>query len=240
MKSNLLMSSLIAVAIHTFLFVLPLHRSGSSTASLIRPPMCLSIMSTETPVAAAPVVQVPAETPEKPFPTPKKKASIKEVRHLEKEALRKRTTVTRPAAEPAVSQSEIAPDAMGSSADGAAVESAPGRGEIIPDSQQHVAALGRQQGEDVIEYAKPKYKENPLPHYPRVARRRGYEGQTVLRVEVLQSGKVGQIEVATSSGFDVLDEAALRSVRDWIFVPGTKNGIRIDQWVMVPVRFSLK
>ncbi len=94
--------------------------------------------------------------------------------------------------------------------------------------------------EGLITYATPKYKENPRPHYPNVARKRGYEGRTLLRVEVLESGKVGRIKIATSSGFDVLDRAALASVRDWTFVPGTQNGKNMKQWVMVPIKFSLR
>jgi protein TonB len=99
---------------------------------------------------------------------------------------------------------------------------------------------GDRSGDDVIVDARPKYKENPLPHYPSVARRRGYEGRTVLRVEVLESGKVGQIEIAASSGFEVLDKAALKSVKEWSFFPGTRNGKRTVQWVMAPVRFFLR
>jgi protein TonB len=93
--------------------------------------------------------------------------------------------------------------------------------------------------ESVI-YATPKYDENPLPPYPTFARKRGYEGRTLLRVEVLESGKVGGIEIADSSGFDVLDKAARKAVKNWDFVPGTKNGKVVRQWVFVPVRFSLK
>ena len=59
-------------------------------------------------------------------------------------------------------------------------------------------------------------------------------------MEVLETGEVGGIEVANSSGFDLLDEASVRAVKDWHFVPGTKNGNRVRQWVMVPIRFSLK
>jgi protein TonB len=240
MKGNLLIACLVAVAIHAFLFALPLHRAGKRAPAPVTPPMSLAVMSTEIPVAASPVVRIPAETPEKPSLAPKKKPSEKEILHPGKGALPERTTVAIPVAGPAISQAEPAPNAAKSSANRMAVGTGPRPGESITDSQHHVATLGHQQGEDLIEYAKPKYKENPLPHYPRVARRRGYEGQTVLRVEVLQNGKVGQIEMATSSGFEVLDEAALRSVRNWTFVPGTKNGTRIDQWVMVPVTFSLK
>jgi protein TonB len=95
-------------------------------------------------------------------------------------------------------------------------------------------------GQDIVTYAEPKYKENPPPHYPRVARRRGYEGRTLLRVEVLENGKVGRIEIAASSGFKSLDQAALESVEDWTFVPGTRNGKKTTQRVVVPIRFSLE
>jgi protein TonB len=103
-----------------------------------------------------------------------------------------------------------------------------------------VAHQGDQKARDVVVYARPKYDENPVPPYPRVARKRGYTGETLLRVEVLETGKVGGIEVAKSSGFDVLDRAALKSVKKWGFVPGTKDGKNIRQWVVVPVRFSLE
>jgi len=95
----------------------------------------------------------------------------------------------------------------------------------------------RDQG--AMTYAMPKYKENPPPQYPRMAKRRGYEGRTVLEVEVFENGKVGDIVVAESSGFKILDEAAQDSVKEWSFVPGTRNGENIRQRVMVPVRFDL-
>jgi TonB family protein len=105
---------------------------------------------------------------------------------------------------------------------------------------QGAAPQGGRTGADIIVDARPKHKENHLPRYPKLARKRGYEGRTVLRVEVLGNGKVGQIKIASSSGFEVLDKVALESVRDWTFFPGTKNGKPTRQWVMVPVRFSLR
>jgi len=94
-------------------------------------------------------------------------------------------------------------------------------------------------GPGATTYAMPEYEKNRPPDYPRLARRRGYEGQTRLNVEVLKTGKVGRIEIAASSGFDLLDEAALDAVKGWRFVPGTRDGERISQWVVVPVRFRL-
>ena len=104
--------------------------------------------------------------------------------------------------------------------------------------QKQGMAPGKGAAESIITYA--ISKENPDPIYPRVARRRGYEGKVVLDVEVLVNGKVGRIKIAKSSGYEVLDRAAVKSVKTWTFTPGTKNGERIPQLVTVPIIFDLK
>jgi protein TonB len=86
----------------------------------------------------------------------------------------------------------------------------------------------------------PLYKSNPRPDYPGVARRRGYEGTVVLSVFVTGEGTVGDIELAESSGYLVLDRSALRAVKEWKFVPATKNGRKVDVWVKVPVTYRLR
>lgn len=53
------------------------------------------------------------------------------------------------------------------------------------------------------------------PAYPLAARRRGEQGQVVLRVTVDPRGRVSHAAVATSSGFASLDEAALAAVKRW-------------------------
>jgi len=86
----------------------------------------------------------------------------------------------------------------------------------------------------------PQYDLNMPPVYPRVARMRGQEGTSLLRVKVLPDGTVGEIVLAKSSGHDVLDRAALRSVRSWRFIPGTQEGKPEAMWVQVPITFRLK
>jgi protein TonB len=85
----------------------------------------------------------------------------------------------------------------------------------------------------------PNYGVNPKPAYPKIAKRHGYEGLVVLNVFVMESGNVGKIEIRKSSGYDVLDNSALDAVREWIFIPGKKNGRAISSWVVVPIRFDL-
>ena len=86
----------------------------------------------------------------------------------------------------------------------------------------------------------PRHEGNPKPPYPEVARRRGYEGTVRLKVEVLASGDVEKIWVKQSSGYEVLDRAALKTVKDWSFIPAQFGGIPVRSTVIVPVTFSLK
>jgi protein TonB len=50
-------------------------------------------------------------------------------------------------------------------------------------------------------------------NYPEQARRMNLDGALVLSVDLLSDGSVEQIRVLRSSGYDILDEAAVRIVR---------------------------
>ena len=86
----------------------------------------------------------------------------------------------------------------------------------------------------------PNYAENPKPIYPQKAQAQGYKGEVLLRVEVLPNGQVGQIEVKKSSGYEILDQSALSTVRKWKFIPAQKGGITILAWVNIPIKFDLQ
>lgn len=86
----------------------------------------------------------------------------------------------------------------------------------------------------------PKYAENPRPVYPQEARRKGYEGEVILRVEILTDGRVGGIEVKHSSGYEILDQSALKAVKQWRFIPARKGEKAISQWVNIPIKFQLQ
>jgi protein TonB len=87
--------------------------------------------------------------------------------------------------------------------------------------------------------ARPLYRKNPPPRYPRQARRKGYEGIVILEVLVDQKGTVNDLRVFQSSGYKILDQSALESVHKWVFEPGTRNGETVKMWVRVPIRFKL-
>ena len=88
--------------------------------------------------------------------------------------------------------------------------------------------------------AYPRYAENPKPPYPQEARNRGYQGEVLLRVEVLSNGKVGQIEVKRSSGYEMLDHSALSTVKQWKFIPAKRGEDFHPLWVNIPIKFQLQ
>ena len=92
----------------------------------------------------------------------------------------------------------------------------------------------------LIRKAVPLYKKSPPPGYPRIARRRGYEGTVIMQVLVGRNGRVKKLRIVQSSGHAVLDRAARTSVKNWQFEPGMRGDLKVDTWVKVPVRFQLK
>jgi len=91
-----------------------------------------------------------------------------------------------------------------------------------------------------ITYALPNYKQNSPPKYPLLARRRNYQGTALLEVLVTREGKVGSVRLARSSGFEMLDRAAIKGVRKWLFHPGKRGDEVVEMWVKVPIRFQLR
>lgn len=78
------------------------------------------------------------------------------------------------------------------------------------------------------------------PPYPDAARRRGQTGTVHLRLEISPEGAVRQVELAASSGFSLLDKAALAAARTWQFEPATENGRPVAEWRRVAVQFQLE
>lgn len=83
------------------------------------------------------------------------------------------------------------------------------------------------------------YLNNPSPSYPQAAQRLGLQGRVLLRVQVLANGQVGKLEIKQSSGKTMLDDAALNTVKNWIFTPAKRGSNTIDSWTHVPIVFRL-
>jgi periplasmic protein TonB len=78
------------------------------------------------------------------------------------------------------------------------------------------------------------------PEYPPSVRRAGGEGTVYVQVLVLETGRVGDARIQTSSGHPKLDEAVVAEAkRSWRFTPGTEDGKPVQMWVTVPIVFKL-
>jgi protein TonB len=84
------------------------------------------------------------------------------------------------------------------------------------------------------------YLHNPPPAYPPLAKRLNMEGSVIVRVLVDTAGRPAQVELERSSGASILDQAALKAVRQWSFVPARQGGEAVAAWVNVPIRFHLE
>lgn len=87
---------------------------------------------------------------------------------------------------------------------------------------------------------KVEYLYNPPPDYPPRARRLGLEGEVLVRTRVLPNGECGELVLGQSSGYALLDQAALEAVRTWRFRPARRGDEEIVSWVEIPVRFRLE
>jgi protein TonB len=198
--------------------VLPLARSQSMTIHLV------SVQA----LAAAPQAPAPKKIQLRPKPEPKPI----------------RTPAPKPVAprrpEPPPSVPEPAPVPP-------VIEPEPSAG---PVAEQSPAEIDTAEGADpgpvsrqehgAVQESVPLYDLNPPPVYPRVARRRNYQGTVLLDVRVTAQGTVAEVKVAQSSGYSVLDRSALSSVRNWRFEPARRGSRPFETWVQVPVRFELQ
>jgi len=78
------------------------------------------------------------------------------------------------------------------------------------------------------------------PVYPPASRRMDEHGTVTLRIYVDERGRPREVEVAKSSGFARLDEAAVIAVKRWVFAPAMKDSQAVATWTRVNVVFELK
>jgi protein TonB len=79
----------------------------------------------------------------------------------------------------------------------------------------------------------------PIPDYPRQSRRLGETGTVVLDAVIRPDGHVGDVQVVTSSGFPLLDAAAVAALKEAEFTPALLSGQTVEGTVRVPYRFRL-
>lgn len=95
-------------------------------------------------------------------------------------------------------------------------------------------------GEALSSLAHPIGGYQTKPRYPESARQGGLEGTTLLKLRVLENGRVGEVLVEQSAGHRDLDDAAAEAVKKWRFEPARLGKEPIAVWVLLPVKFELQ
>jgi TonB family protein len=94
-------------------------------------------------------------------------------------------------------------------------------------------------GEAMASSARPLGGYQVKPRYPDSARRAGAQGTTLLKLLVLENGRVGEVLVERSAGHRDLDNAAAHAVKKWLFDPARRGKEPVAVWVLLPVKFEL-
>lgn len=76
--------------------------------------------------------------------------------------------------------------------------------------------------------------------YPDEARRQGMEGIVHVKVLVNRSGRTEEVVIMKSSGNLLLDSAAVRTARTFLFSPAVVGENVAQSWVMVPIEFKFR
>jgi protein TonB len=81
---------------------------------------------------------------------------------------------------------------------------------------------------------------SPEPAYPMSSRRNQEAGSLVLRIQIDASGAPGKVEIAKSSGFSRLDEAAKNWIGTCRFRPSTVEGKAVAGYATQAYTFTLR
>jgi protein TonB len=83
----------------------------------------------------------------------------------------------------------------------------------------------------------PTFFNNPPPRYPELAKQRGWEGDVLLRLMIDETGKVTEVTVERTSGYKILDAAAVNAIRLWRAEPSRRFGRAVKTVEYLPVQF---
>jgi protein TonB len=99
------------------------------------------------------------------------------------------------------------------------------------------SGAGRISGSGVIsaeQWAAIESQIERAKNYPRMARERGIQGVVRVRFKLKPTGDVDRVEIAGSSGYDVLDAASIKTVYRASPMP------YVNGWLEVPMTYVLK
>ncbi|WP_163835806.1 energy transducer TonB [Spartinivicinus ruber] len=87
--------------------------------------------------------------------------------------------------------------------------------------------------------SRPDYKRKVKPDYPSRALRRNQQGKVIIEVVLSPNGVNEKVSVKKSSGYPLLDRAAVKAIKRSEFVPQMLAGRAVTSTFEVPVEFKL-
>ena len=84
-----------------------------------------------------------------------------------------------------------------------------------------------------------QYIVPPAPVYSRISAKMRESGKALVRVFIDEAGLPRNVQLALSTGFARLDDAALAAVRNCRFRPYLENGVAVAGWAAIPIEFEL-
>ena len=256
---RLFLAALMALALHAVLFNVSVQWGREKPLST-PPPLCLSLSYRNPEIQSSPPSAVVQEPPRLPDPppahnveepkrehTPQKKPASTKLKKSPKVPTKRRVRETKqvpvkteappsterspknPVAGPEMPEKRPSNQASAMKIPGNPVPSSP-----PPEEPEEDRGLTH------LREAVPVYRKNPTPEYPSLARRRGYEGTVVMEVFVDREGRVQDLRLYQSSGHEVLDRAAMKAVKGWLFEPARRGSVKMEMWVKVPLSFRLE
>lgn len=85
----------------------------------------------------------------------------------------------------------------------------------------------------------PRYANALQPPYPAAEIRAGNDGRVVLRVLIGTDGRVKQVERVSATSDAFFAAAEHQALTKWRFKPATRDGVAIEQWKQMSLRFTL-
>jgi len=128
---------------------------------------------------------------------------------------------------------------------------------VFTNTQTHIAALPRQMAADIQgNTGNPNHDLGALrglfigqvrqrianaKYYPRMARRRGMEGQPIIAFTLDRGGRLMKVNLSHTSGYQLLDQAALDAVHKAVPYPEIPPDLKIETYQFkLPISFILK
>jgi protein TonB len=77
------------------------------------------------------------------------------------------------------------------------------------------------------------------PVVPREARLNRWQGTVLLAVTVSPEGVPSGVEIVRSSGYALLDRAAIEAMWQWRFDPARRAGVPVEERIAIPITFRI-